>query len=95
MIGPTMMPAPQIAIARPCSSLLLILSSTVCDSGTSDAPNMPCSVRKTTISPRLVAMPHSIEATTKPATDTMKSSRNPNRSLSHPVTGVMIAEATI
>ena len=56
---------------------------------------MPCSVRKTTISVRLVAMPQSIEATTKPATEAMKSSRRPMRSESQPVTGVMIAEATM
>ena len=67
MIGPTMIPAPQIAIALPCSSRVLMLRSTVWLSGTSAAPQMPCSVRKTTISVRLVAMPQSIEATTKPA----------------------------
>ncbi len=95
MIGPTMMPAPQIAIALPCSSRLLILRSTVCDSGTSAAPQMPCRVRKTTISPRLVAAPQAIEVRMKPPTETMKSSRSPIRSESQPVTGVMIAAATM
>ena len=95
MIGPTMMPAPQIAMARPCSSLGLMLRSTVCESGTSAAPNTPCSTRKRIISSRLVARPQAIEATTKPAVETMKSSRSPMRSLSQPVTGVMIAAATM
>ena len=38
-----------------------------CDSGTSDAPNTPCSSRNSTISGSDVAMPHSADATTKPA----------------------------
>ena len=41
MIGPTMMPAPQIAMARPCSSRVLMFRSTVWESGTSAAPQMP------------------------------------------------------
>ena len=95
MIGPTMMPAPQIAIAWPCSSFGLMLRSTVWESGTSAAPNRPCSTRKRIISSRLVAKPQAIEATTKPAVETMNSSRSPKRSESQPVTGVMIAAATM
>ncbi len=95
MIGPTMIPAPQIAIARPCSSLGLMLRRTVWLSGTSEAPKTPCSVRKSTISTRLFAMPQSIEVTMKPVTEVMNSSRSPMRSDSQPVTGVMIAAATI
>ncbi len=54
-IGPTMMPAPQIAIAWPCFSRGLMSSRTACDSGTSAAPKTPCSRRKSTISVRLQA----------------------------------------
>ena len=40
-------------------------------------------------------MPHSIEATVKPATETRKSRFSPNRPARKPVGGVMIAAATI
>ena len=69
--------------------------STVWESGTSAAPKMPCSTRKRIISSRLVAMPQAIDAAMKPAVETMNSSRRPKRSASQPVTGVMIAAATM
>ena len=40
-------------------------------------------------------MPQSIEATVKPTTETRNSSRRPKRSASQPVTGVMMAAATM
>ena len=40
-------------------------------------------------------MPHSIEAATKPPMETRKTSFRPNRPASQPVSGVMIAAATI
>ena len=40
-------------------------------------------------------MPQSIEAAVNPATDTMNTSRRPKRSASQPVTGVMMAAATM
>ena len=73
----------------------LMSSRTVCDSGTIAAPNTPCSRRNTTISSRLQAMPQSIEVTVKPTTEIRNSSLRPKRSDSQPVTGVMIAAATM
>ncbi len=61
-IGPTMIPAPQIAIAWPTFSRGLMSSSTACDSGTSAAPNTPCSSRAATISTSEFASPQSAEA---------------------------------
>ena len=90
-----MMPAPQIAMAWPCSSGLLMLRSTVWDRGTSAAPHRPWNRRKAIISSRLVESPQAMEAMTKPAAEAMKSWRRPILSDSQPVTGVMIAAATI
>ena len=45
MIGPSMVPMPQIAIAWPCRSGGLLRSSTDCDKGTNAAPHMPCRTR--------------------------------------------------
>ena len=72
-----MMPAPQIAIAWPTFSRGLMSSSTACDSGTSAAPNTPCSRRAATISTRLSARPHSAEATVKPTTEIEEHLRRP------------------
>ena len=72
-----------------------MLSSTVCDSGTSAAPNEPCKIRKSTICTKDCAMPHSIEAAVKPATETRKTRLSPKRLARKPVGGVMIAAATI
>ena len=95
MIGPTMMPAPHSAIAEPWRSLGLMSSRKVCDSGTIAAPNRPCSTRKSTMLSRLQETPHSIDITVKPTTVVRNSSLRPNRSASQPVTGVMIAAATM
>ena len=69
--------------------------STVCDSGTRAAPNTPCSTRNSTICGSVCAMPHSIEATVKPATETRNSRFSPNRPERNPVGGVMMAAATM
>ncbi len=90
-----MMPAPQIAIAWPIFSFGLMSSSTACDSGTSAAPNRPCSRRAPTISRMLSAMPHSAEATVKPATANRNTRRRPNAEHSQPVSGVAMAAATM
>ena len=66
-------------MAEPCRSFGLMLSSTVCDSGTSAAPNRPCKTRNSTICTSDWAMPHSIEATVKPATETRNRRLSPNR----------------
>ena len=96
MIGPTMIPAPQIAIALPCSSLRVDVEQHRLrqrhQRGAEDALQQ-CG--RAPSRSRLVAIPQSIEVTTKPATEAMKSSRSPIRSESQPVTGVMIAEATM
>ena len=42
----------------------------------------------------LWAMPHSIEAAVKPATQTMRSFLMPNRAASHPTGAVITAAAT-
>ncbi len=95
MIGPTMIPAPQSAMACPAFSRGLMSSRKVCDSGTMAAPKTPCSSRKPTIEGRLQDRPQAIEASVKPTIETRNSSRLPIRSASQPVTGVMIAAATM
>lgn len=63
--------------------------------GTSAAPNTPCSRRKPTSSPKLLAMPHRPETAVKPTIDHSISRLRPNRPASQPVSGVMIAAATM
>lgn len=63
-----MMLMPHIAIAAPCFSLGKASIIATARIGTSDAPNTPCRMRNSTISPMPVAMPHSSEATVKPLT---------------------------
>ena len=69
-------------------------SITDCDSGTSAAPNMPCSRRNSTISSMFWAMPHSMEATVKPVTQIISSFLMPKRLASQPTGAVMTAAAT-
>ena len=90
-----MMPAPQIAIAWPTFCGGLMSSSTACDSGTSAAPNTPCSRRAATIAASEVDKPHRADATVKPITDTMKTLRRPHCVHNQPVSGSVIAEATM
>src|SRR5271168_466180 len=52
--------------------------STVCESGTSAAPNKPCMTRNSTICTRDCEKPHRIEATVKPTTETRKRRFSPN-----------------
>ena len=66
-----------------------------CDSGTSAAPNTPCSRRAPTICTSVSDSPHSADATVKPAIDTISSRFTLSRSDSQPVSGVAIAAATI
>ena len=86
---------PHTAIAWACRCGGLICSSTDCDSGTSAAPQIPCSSRKITICARLVANPHNAEVRVKPATEIRNTYLTPNRPASQPVSGVMIAAATM
>ena len=95
MIGPTMIPAPHSAIAWPNFSGGLMSSRMVCDKGTMAAPKTPCNSRNATIAVMLQASPHSIEAATKPMMQATNTSLRPKRSASQPVTGVMIAAATM
>ncbi len=66
-----------------------------CDSGTSAAPNTPCSRRNTTISFSDPATPHSIEETVKPTSEIRYSRFRPKRAASHPTGAVMMAAAVI
>jgi hypothetical protein len=66
-----------------------------CDSGTSPAPNAPCSKRNITIWSRLLASPQSTEANVKPARQAMNNVLRPKRADSQPTGAVMIAAATI
>ena len=90
-----MTPTPHNAMAEPCFSRGQVSSRTACDSGTSAAPQRPCSSRNRTIWPRVWARPHKTEATVNPATWTRNSRLRPNRPASQPVGGVMIAAATM
>ena len=69
-------------------------SITDCASGTSAAPNVPCSRRNSTISSMFWAMPHSMEASVKPVTQISSSSLMPKRLASQPTGAVMTAAAT-
>ena len=64
------------------------------ESGTSPAPQAPCSSRKITISLRFCATPHSAEARVKPTIEVMTTRLMPKRPASQPLIGVMMAEAT-
>ena len=68
-------------------------SITVWDKGMRDAPASPWMMRKMTISGRLVASPHSIEATVKPPMDRMNIRLRPIFSEIQPDRGIMIAVA--
>ena len=93
--GPSTAPAPQTAMAWPWRSGGLMSSRTAWDNGISAAPNRPCSRRNSTISTRLPAIPHSIDATVKPMIETISTIFRPIRSVRKPVSGVMIVEATM
>ena len=72
MIGPRIVPMPNTAMACPWRSGGLICKRVACDSGMRPAPATPCKARKKTSSPRLVAAPHSAEASVKPMTETRR-----------------------
>ena len=95
MIGPIMIPMPHMAII--CGWRLGRLVSIIAAwlSGEMNAPAAPWSARKITISVMFCAMPHSIEAITKPTTEKMNRRREPILSASQPVIGMATATATI
>jgi len=64
-----------------------------CETGIVDAPAMPWISRKMTISGRLVATPHSIEAIVNRAIEASSTRLRPNFWASQPDSGVMIAAA--
>ena len=66
-----------------------------CDSGTSAAPNTPCSTRNATICGSDCAAPHIIEATVNPIRHVMNRYFRPNRAASQPTGAVMIAAAVM
>ncbi len=59
----------------------------------SEAPAIPCKRRNSTISGRLVAMPHRTEVRVKPPMEIRNSFLRPIFIDSQPDSGVMIAEA--
>jgi hypothetical protein len=65
-----------------------------CDSGTSAAPNTPCSNRNDTICVRLCEMPHRADAATKPAMQISRKRLRPQTSVKYPVKGMKIADDT-
>ena len=73
----------------------LISSISACPSGMMNAPNPPCTSRATTITGSDQASAHTTEAMVNTVTDHSSRARRPILSVSHPVTGVAIAEATI
>ena len=95
MIGPTMMPMPQIDIALGWSLGALMSSITVWLKGLRNAAVMPWRMRKATISSSVCAAPHMAEAMTKPTVAIRNRLREPIRSESQPVIGIAMAEATI
>ena len=70
-------------------------SITAWDSGPSAAPNMPCTMRNSTICSRLWAAPQSMEAKVKPAMAVIRKFFLPNRAASQPTGAVMMAAAMI
>ena len=95
MMGPTSTPIVHNAITRPCCSGGYSCISETCASGTSAAPNRPCTMRNATISPRSVANPQATEPSVKPATLIVSTRRNPKREPSQPASGVAIAPTTM
>src|SRR3546814_6705945 len=63
-------------------------SMTVCANGTMNAPATPWNNRNATISGRVVAMPHNMDAMTNRTTEKRKRLRDPTLSASQPVTGI-------
>src|SRR3546814_18585701 len=63
-------------------------SMTVCANGTMNAPATPWNNRHATISGRVVALPHNMDAMTNRTTDTRKRLRATHLSASTPVTGI-------
>ena len=90
---PIITPIPHRAMICACLLGFVVSSIGAWLRGAMNAPATPCRARKITISSRFCAIPHSIEAITKPATDQMNSRREPIRSDSQPVIGIATAEA--
>ena len=86
---------PHTAIAGPWRSGGLMSSRIAWLIGTSAAPKTPCSRRNPTSSPRPLATPHNPDTTVKPTIDHSISRLRPNRPATQPVSGVMIAAATM
>ena len=93
MIGPSSAPCTYIAIIRGRSAGVLESRMTVCASGLRKAPARPCSTRNSTISFKVCAAPHSIEANVNSTTDRIIRLRMPILSTSHPASGIATAEA--
>src|ERR1700744_1579932 len=86
---------PHPAMAWPCFSRGLMSSRMDCDSGTNDAPKIPCSKRDATICVSVSDNPHSADDTVKPPIAKISRRLTLSRSDSQPVSGVAIAAATM
>jgi len=93
MIGPMITTALQIDITCGICRCGKMSSITVCESGISEAPAMPCRKRKPTISGRFCATPQAIEVRVKVVIEISSIGLRPIFSDSQPDSGVMIAVA--
>ncbi len=94
-MGPIIMPELQIAIIRACCEGLLMSIIAAWLSGPMKAPEIPCNDLKATICSMFCAIPHNIDVPMKLTTASRNSGREPIRSASQPVMGIVTAEATI
>src|ERR1039457_7266885 len=85
----------QNAIARPRCAGGKMSSMVDCDNGTSEAPKTPCTARYKTISVSVSAVPQSIDATVKPASETRNRFLRPKRADSQRTGAVTIPAATM
>ena len=95
MIGPNVTPMTNMDMARAYRSGGLISSNVACDMGTNAAPDNPCSNLKNTSCGRLRDRPHSIDVTVNARMDVSNTLLRPMRPLSQPLSGIMIAVATM
>ena len=94
MIGANMVPIPQMAMAIPRWRPGKVSSIVDCESGTSGPPASPCRKRAITMASRLGAAPAAAEVSVNATVAPMKRRLRPNRSVSQPVMGRLIALAT-
>ena len=96
MIGPSIVPMPQIAIAWPCrSGGFESQQHRLRQRHQRRAANPLQQAVEHQLQAGSVAAPHRAEAMVKPITEAKNTHLMPNRPASQPVSGVMIAAATM